>query len=357
MPPTPKTVTMTSDRAGSQAESIVFERAVSCRSERWGHGRRGGFVGLMVILVGLGGCGGPAETPGDGGGPGARSPRALGAVLPMFSHPFFVAQKNGLEEEARARGITIDVRDGQDNDQKQINQVEALISLSPAAIILCPRDENALIPAVESANRAGIPVVTMNRRVNGGTVVTYVGADDADGGRAQAQTLVEALGTEGGQVIYLQGTPGSSPQVSREKGFKEVLAQHPEITLAADQYTDFQEDTAKEVMSGLALRFQPGEIRAIVAQADELALPAAEVAAANGWRDVVVIGFNGTREAFDAIRAGRMHATILQDAAAQGRLAVEAAARFLDGESLPTEMFTELPVIKASNVDDHHPAY
>src|SRR5690606_17179155 len=141
----------------------------------------------------------------------------------------------------------IDVRDGQDDDRKQINQVEALISLGFDAIILCPRDENALIPAVESANRAGIPVIAMNRRVNGGEVVTYVGADDADGGRAQARELVEALGPEGGQIIYLQGTPGSSPQVSRERGFKEVIENHPEITLAADQYTDFQEDTAKEV--------------------------------------------------------------------------------------------------------------
>lgn len=308
---------------------------------------------LALAVVGVVGCGGDTSRP-AGGDPAARR---IGAVLPMFSHPFFVAQKAGLEAEGEARGVAVDVRDGQDDDQRQINQVEALISLAPDAIILCPRDENALIPAVESANRAGIPVIAMNRRVNGGEVVTYVGADDADGGRAQARELVKALGANGGRVIYLQGTPGSSPQVSREQGFKEVLEAHPEITLAADQYTDFQEDTAKEVMSGLALRFQPGEIRAIVAQADELALPAAEVAAANGWDDVLVIGFNGTREAFSAIRAGRLHATILQDAAAQGRLAVEAAVKHLDGETLPGEMFTELPVITAENVEQHEPAY
>jgi len=275
----------------------------------------------------------------------------------MFSHPFFVAQKTGMEQEAARLGLDLDVRDGQDDDQKQLNQVEALISLAPEVLVLCPRDENALIPAVESANRAGIPILTVNRRVNGGTVVTYVGADDADGGRAQARALVEALGPEGGRILYLQGTPGSSPQVSRERGFKEVLADHPEITLAADQYTDFQEDTAKEVMSGLALRFEPGEIRAVVAQADELALPAAEVVAASGWEGVLVLGFNGSRGAFDAIRAGRMHATILQDPAEQGRRALQAAADVLDGRPVPPEIFTPLPVITAENVDQYQPAY
>ena len=66
-------------------------------------------------------------------------------------------------------------------------------------------------------------------------------------------------------------------------------------------------------MTGLVRRFQPGEIRAIVAQADELALPAAEVARAEGWKDLIVIGFNGTKAAFDAVKSGRLHATILQD--------------------------------------------
>ena len=58
----------------------------------------------------------------------------------------------------------------------------------------------------------------MNRRVHGGKVVTYVGADDADGGSSQGEELVKALGPKGGKIIYLQGTPCSSPQVSRERG-------------------------------------------------------------------------------------------------------------------------------------------
>jgi ABC-type sugar transport system substrate-binding protein len=275
----------------------------------------------------------------------------------MFSHPFFLAQQKGMQEEAAALGVALDVRDGQDDDQKQIVQVEALLNQKVSALVLCPRDENALMVAVESANRAGIPVITLNRRVAGGSVVTYVGADDAEGGRAQAQALAEALGPRGGQILYLQGTAGSSPQLSRERGLKEELKAHPAITIAADLFANFQEDQAKEAMTGLVRRFQPGAIRAIVAQADEMALPAAEVARDAGWTDTLVLGFNGTSEAFDAIKDGRLYATILQDAADQGRRAIRAAVSHLRGETLEKEIYTPLPVVTRTNVGMLKPAY
>jgi ribose transport system substrate-binding protein len=311
----------------------------------------------LALVAGCGGASSEAPAPSPSGAATGQRPIKLGAVLPMFAHPFFIAQQQGLKEEAAHLGATIDVRDGQDDDQKQIVQGEALLNLGIDALILCPRDENALVVAVESANRAKVPVITLNRRVEGGEVVTYVGADDADGGRSQGKVLAEALGSAGGKVIYLQGTPGSSPQVSRQRGFLDVLKDHPEIVIAADIYSNFQEDQAKEDMTGLVRRFKPGEIRAIVAQADEMAIPAAEVARGAGWKDVIVIGFNGTAEAFEAIRTGSMHATILQDAADQGRRAVQAAIDHLSGKTLPSEVFTPLPVVTKANVDSLEPAY
>ncbi len=305
------------------------------------------FVLIACLALGCGGS--PAPT-----GP---KPRQIGAVLPMFSHPFFVAQRDGLKAEADRLGLAIDVRDGQDDDQKQIVQVQALVNSGADAIVLCPRDENAAVAAVEAANSARIPVITLNRRVKGGSVVTYVGADDADGGRAQGEELLKALGPAGGKIIYLQGTPGSSPQISRNKGLHAVIDLHPEIAIAADQYTNFQEDKAKAVMTGLVLKFQPGEIKAIVAQADELALPAAEVARSAGWKDVAVIGFNGTRGAFEAIESGLMRATILQDSAEQGRKAVQAAADHLAGKPVPPETITPLPLVTKDNLKQFKPSY
>lgn len=312
---------------------------------------------LLILALLLQGCGDRADVatrPGDGGSAGSGK---IGAVLPMFSHPFFLAQKEGMEAKAKELGIQLDVRDGQDDDAKQIGQVETLINLGSAGLILCPRDEEALIPAVEAANRAGVPILALNRRINGGEVVGYVGADDSEGGVLQGEELVRTLGPEGGKIIYLEGTEGSSPQRNRAAGLMAVLEKHPEITIADRRFAGFQEDKAKSVMTDLVRRFQPGEIRAIVAQSDEMALPAAEVALAEGWRDVVVLGFDGGKTAFDAVRDGRLRATILQDPREQGAKAVETLAAKLRGEIVDQETVTPLRLITKENVDEFQPSY
>lgn len=289
--------------------------------------------------------------------PGGPHRLRIGAVLPSFNDPFFVALKNGLTAGSTPLGVELTVRDGKDDDLKQIAQVEALISQRVDAIILCPRDEDALVRAVEEANRAGIPVLALNRRVNGGKVAAYVGADDADGGREQARTLAQALGPSGGSIIYLQGTQGSTPQRARGRGFREVLAEHPEISIAEDRYADFRADRAKAVMTALARKHKTGTIRGIVAQNDEMALPAAEVARAEGWDDVVVIGMDGTRAAFAAVREGRLYATILQDADDQGRRAIRSAVDLLQKKVVSNEVITPLPVITKGNIGKYRPSY
>ena len=286
-----------------------------------------------------------------------RSAGRIGAVLPMFSHPFFLAQKRGLEEKASELGVEIDVRDGQDDDVKQISQVETLINLGCKAMILCPRDEDALVPAVEAANRAGVPIMALNRRINGGNTLCYVGADDAEGGVLQGEALVKYLGPKGGKIIYLEGTEGSSPQRKRSEGFEAVLQKHAVITIADRRFAGFQEDKAKGVMTDLVRRFSPGEIAAVVAQSDEMALPAAEVIQAEGWKDTLVMGFDGGRMAFEAIRKGTLKATILQDPLEQAKKAVETMVAHLRGQNLDPEIITPLRLITRENVDQFQPAY
>ena len=149
----------------------------------------------------------------------ARDSKArIGAVLPTFSHPFFLAQKRGLEEKAKELGVEIDVRDGQDDDVKQISQVETLINLGCKAMILCPRDEDALVPAVEAANRAGVPVIALNRRINGGNVLAYVGADDAEGGMHPGASPRRSARPQGGQDHLPRRDGGLQPPAEAERG-------------------------------------------------------------------------------------------------------------------------------------------
>jgi ribose transport system substrate-binding protein len=210
---------------------------------------------------------------------------------------------------------------------------------------------------VEAANRAKVPIIALNRRINGGEVLCYVGADDAEGGVLQGEELVKLLGPKGGKILYLGGTEGSSPQRKRSEGLTAVLKNHPEIEIADRRFAGFQEDKAKSVMTDLARRFQPGEVQAIVAQSDEMALPAAEVAQAEGWKDAVVLGFDGSTSAFDAVRDGRLQSTVLQDPMEQAAKAVEVLADSLKGETVPPENITPLRLITKNNVDKFRPAY
>ena len=320
-------------------------------------------LGRLVLLsafAAVAGCGSSAEVPGSGPvKPVARSDsgRPIGVVLPTFNHPFFLAQKRGLEEEAKELGVAIDVRDGQDDDVKQIGQVETLINLGCQALILCPRDEDALVPAVEAANRAGVPIIALNRRINGGNVLCYVGADDAEGGVLQGEALVQSLGAKGGKIIYLEGTEGSSPQRKRSAGLEAILQKHPEITIADRRFAGFQEDKAKGIMTDVVRRFSRGEISAVVAQSDEMAIPAAEVIQAEGWKETVVLGFDGSRAAFDAVRKGVLKATILQEPLEQSKKAVETMVAYLRGQFQDPEIITPLRLITQANVDQFQPAY
>jgi ribose transport system substrate-binding protein len=313
---------------------------------------------FSIVAVALAGCGSPTDM---GSNPFARQMRRtgrIGAVLPTFNHPFFLAQKRGLEEKAKELGMELDVRDGQDDDTKQSSQVESLINLGCRVIILCPRDEDALAPAVETANRAKIPIIALNRRVSGGDVLSYVGADDAEGGVLQGEALVKALGPKGGKIIYLEGTEGSSPQRERSEGLQAVLQQHPEITIAERRFADFQEDRAKAIMTDLVRRFSTVEIRAVVAQSDEMASPAVEITQSEeGWKNVLVFGLDGSQRAFDAVRSGRLAATILQDPLEQGKKAIEIAAAYVRGHKPDPEVITPLRLITKENVDHFQPAY
>ena len=137
-----------------------------------------------------------------------------------------------------------------------------------------------------------------------------------------------------------------------------MLQQHPEITIAARRFAGFQENQAKAAMTDLVRQFSAGEIRAVVAQSDEMALQAAEVARSEGgWTELLVFGFDGSQRAFEAIRGGRLTATILQDPREQGKKAIETVAVVLRGHKPDPEVITPLRLITKENVDHFQPAY
>ncbi len=298
----------------------------------------------------------PSSTPATTASGSSGSGQSLGCTIPTFSHPFFVAMKKGLEEEAKAAGATINVVDGQDSAQKQISAIDNFVVQKVDAVILCPTETETLPPGVQKANQAKIPVVTVNRTVGGGDVVTYVGADDTEGGRLQGKAIMEAF-PKGAKIALLQGVLGSSPQRNREAGLEEALKGHPEFQIVTRAPYKFQRADAVKVMETILLQFAKGEIDAVVAQSDDGALAAADVCGQKGRTEIKIIGFNGESDAFDYIRDGKIHATILQDAETQGREAVKATLKHLKGEAVDNPQITPLYLITKENLDQYKPAW
>ena len=150
------------------------------------------------VLLGTAGCSGKS---------GGNSIQIVASLHDM-TEPFFVAVKRELDAEAARLGVSISVEDGQSNSAKQTADIEAAITGGAQGIILAPNDVNALTPGVEEVIKAGIPIVTLDRRVDHTSVkVPHVGADNVAGGRIMAQWVIDSF-PNGARSSADHGTAG-----------------------------------------------------------------------------------------------------------------------------------------------------
>jgi len=246
------------------------------------------------------------------------------ASLHDMTEPFFVAVKRELDAEAGRLGVMIAVEDGQSNSAKQTADIQAAITGGAQGIILAPNDVNALAPGVEEVIKAGIPVVTLDRRVDSTSVrVPHVGADNVAGGRIMAQWVIDAF-PNGARILLITGQLGSSPSIDRTRGIKETLgAAGGKYQIVAEQSATWKREQGLTVTQNVLTSLGGQSLQAVVAESDEMALGALEALRSSGVSGVKVIGFDATPEALKLIRSGDMAATVEQSPKAQARAALE----------------------------------
>jgi inositol transport system substrate-binding protein len=261
---------------------------------------------------------------------GGRSLRAADnieilASLPNMAFPFFVHMMKAIHGEAEKLGeITIVESDGQGSSPKQTADVETALVRGVKGIVISPNEVDAMAPAIKGAIEAGVPVVTIDRRVDKVEgILAHVGADNVKGGEAQGE-LVMKLFPDGAKVMNLQGQPGASPAIDRNKGLHNVLDK------AADKYNFVFEQTANFARdkgltvteAGLAGMAEPPDV--IVAANDDMALGAMEAVKARNLSDkIAILGFDALPEALAAVRDGALTATIEQFPGGQSTQAVD----------------------------------
>ena len=284
-------------------------------------------------------------------GLGVGLARADGETIAVFTknqtNPFFQNVRVGAENAARQLGAKVIqyVPTKPDSIPEQMSQVEDVIVKKPDAIVFTPVDYKALIPSVEKMNAAGIPVVNVTDHMAGGKLVSYVGIDDYKVGLATGQALVTALGGKG-NVVIIEGVKGSLSNQDRTRGLTDAIKAAPNMKLLATQPGNFQRLNALQVMENMMQSFP--QIDGVLAANDAMATGAIEaLEAAN--RKAIVVGINGTKEAVDAVKAGKLLASGQADPFMQGCLATTIAIRHLRKQAVPTEMFLKPSVIDKSN--------
>ena len=275
----------------------------------------------------------------------------LGSV-PSLSFPFFVHMMNKIREEAAAQGVSLIESDGQNSAPKQTADIEAAVVQKVNAIVISPLDVNALAPGIEAAIQAGVPVVTIDRRVEGVSgILAHVGADNVKGGEAEAQQMVTDF-PDGATIFHLQGQPGAGPAIDRNQGVHNVLdSMADKYQIVFEQTANFARAEALTVVeAGLAANGKPD---AIICANDDMALGAAEACAAQGHTDVKIYGFDALPEALVAVRDGMLAGTVEQFPGEQSRQAVRIAVAFAKDGTQPEQSLVLLTpvVIGPDNLD------
>ncbi|MFY4775821.1 ribose ABC transporter substrate-binding protein RbsB [Metabacillus sp. RGM 3146] len=263
----------------------------------------------------------------------------IGLSVSTLNNPFFVSLKDGVVKEAKALGMQVKVVDAQNDSAKQINDVEDLMQQNVDVLLINPTDSSAISSAVQSANNIGIPVITLDRSAEKGDVKTLVASDNIKGGEMAGDYLVKKLG-KNAEVAELQGVPGASATRERGKGFHNVADKQLNIT--ASQAADFDRTKGLNVMENI-LQAKPN-IKAVFAHNDEMALGAIQAINSSG-KDIMVIGFDGNDDALNAIKAGKMEATIAQQPELIGSLAVKAGKDVLSGKKIEKKIPVPLRLV------------
>ncbi|PYV44735.1 MAG: sugar ABC transporter substrate-binding protein [Acidobacteria bacterium] len=294
-----------------------------------------------------------------GNNPSADKP-TVALVLKTLNNPFFMDMQKGAQEAAQKFGVRLLVQAAERelDVEKQMQIIETLIQAKVSALCVTPSGSKEIVPAIVKANRAAIPVLIVDTRVDsqtlreaGGKVEAFIGSDNFAGGRLAGEYLAKRLGQKGKAAI-LEGIPGHETGDSRLRGFKQALANYPDVQIVSSQTANWERDQGYNVFQNV-LESHP-DVQALFACSDLMALGAIEaIGAAGKTGKITVVGFDALPEAREAIQKGRMDATIAQFPIQMGAIAVENACRLLKGETVPRDISVKIQLVTRENAGSY----
>ncbi|MEI7770788.1 MAG: sugar ABC transporter substrate-binding protein [Chloroflexales bacterium] len=316
---------------------------------------------IITLLIGVGGCGlGPRDPsvpliePGTSPVPSVENPspaQTVALVMKTLTNPFFVEMEQGARRAEADLGVRLLVETAaqETSIDQQIAIIERLIDQKVDAIVISPGDSTSLVPVLVRAQQAGIVVINIDNRLdptlmrNLGLVnVPFISVDNEDGAY-QAARAVSAGITAPTQAVIIEGIMSAQNAIDRSHGAQRAFAENPAINLVATETAHWKIDEAYAVTKRLLIAHP--DIGVIFCANDMMALGALQYLTETSRSNVQVVGFDALAEARQAVSAGRMVATVDQQAAQQGYLGVRYAAARLAGDKVPEETMVPVKLI------------
>ncbi|MDF3000272.1 MAG: periplasmic binding s and sugar binding domain of the LacI family protein [Bacillota bacterium] len=292
-----------------------------------------------VLIFGTAACGGNGNAD-SGSETGGDDQITIGYACKNLNDTFQTYLVDSAKEYAEANNINLDVSDAQNDVVRQQDQVNTFISQGVDALIVLPIDTSAASPMTQAAKDAGIPLVYMNTNPypdgNFPEGTYYVGSIEKQAGEMQAEYIGQLLNGEGNACI-LQGQLVHEGAVQRSEGVVDKLKElYPNVKVLAQQPGDWQKDMGMTITENWITAY--GDIDAIFANNDEMALGAVNALQEAGMTDTLVIGIDGTTGALQAIKEGTLAGSVFQDAEGQAKGAMEIAEKAAKGETVDDQI-------------------
>ncbi len=292
-------------------------------------------------------------SPGDG----PQGKRVI--LLKAGDHPYWTAYVRGFTVIADFYGMRIKVFNGNWNMDLQAQQADQAVNERPDMILLAPVDATGCTPLLRKIHRAGIPCIASNTTPCDEAMkycIAWTGPDDWGQFRMLARAFADALGRQGGYAI-IRHMPGSSPFFSRTFAPVTELREYaPDMKLLAMDTTNLEAEATMQMVGAWLAKFGP-DLKGLILAGDDFPMTGSlEALKKAGRGDVVIVAAGNSKTGMDSVKSGETLAITYQSAEGDGALAVHAAARWFQGETLDPVVYLPRHVITQEDVDQFMPA-
>ena len=306
------------------------------------------FCLALLFLFGI-----AMNTFAEGQGEGAAG-KLMVIIMPDNANPFFKAEADAADAQAKALGYETLVLDHGDDVTKEAEYIDMAISRNAAAIILDNAGADASIAAIQKAADAGIPSFLIDREITSlGVAKSQIISDNYQGATLGAEEFVRLMG-ENGKYVEIVGKESDTNAGIRSSGYHDVIDQYTGMVMVARQSANWNQDEAFTVMESI-IAANP-DIKGVICGNDTMALGAQAALDAAGKGDIIVIGFDGSDDVINSIKAGKIDATVLQQCTLNAKMAVDQADKYIKTGStgLDEKQFTDCALITPANADNFY---